>query len=109
MALVKCRKCGNLVSDKADSCSICGYPVSIEEDIIKKMCPECGNSSDNEGDICPHCGYTNNSQEVNQSEFVELSSVNVKLDESQQEQIPQSITDIEKTSPKRNGATIIGL
>ena len=28
MALIKCPKCGTLVSDKADSCPVCGKPVS---------------------------------------------------------------------------------
>lgn len=29
MALIKCTECGNMVSDKADRCPHCGYPVSI--------------------------------------------------------------------------------
>ena len=31
MALVKCKKCGKLISDKATSCVQCGYPTDIEK------------------------------------------------------------------------------
>lgn len=29
MALIKCKKCGHIVSDKAEECPKCGYPVSL--------------------------------------------------------------------------------
>lgn len=30
MALIRCSECGNQVSDKADACPVCGYPIKSE-------------------------------------------------------------------------------
>ena len=32
MALIKCRECGNLISDKASRCPKCGCPVDIGDE-----------------------------------------------------------------------------
>lgn len=49
MALIKCSKCGNMVSDKASSCPKCGTPSSrmeyhvTEENPISKDCRPLAN------------------------------------------------------------------
>lgn len=51
MALIKCKECGQMVSDKAAACPHCGCPV--EKPMI---CPECGQTVA-EGDLyCLKCG-----------------------------------------------------
>ncbi len=62
MALIKCRKCGQMVSDKADFCSVCGAPVAEEtmapitgEDATY-VCEECGNPLSVNAATCPSCG-----------------------------------------------------
>lgn len=62
MALIKCRKCGQMVSDKADFCSVCGAPVAEEtmapitgEDATY-VCEECGNPLPVNAATCPSCG-----------------------------------------------------
>lgn len=51
MALIKCPECGIEVSDKAQSCPKCGYPIIkqisiIESQLIsKRKCPYCGSTS----------------------------------------------------------------
>jgi ribosomal protein L37E len=69
MALVKCRECGDQVSDQAHSCPHCGVPdpgmdvknyykefnaPSTETDTVS--CRECGKDLAENTDTCPHCG-----------------------------------------------------
>lgn len=58
MALIKCPKCGRDVSENAESCPACGFPIAsrkIENE--KHNCPECGCELDNNITICTNCGY----------------------------------------------------
>ena len=50
MALIECRKCGQLVSDKADFCSVCGAPVG--DDAALPGIPGTGNTI-----ICREWGF----------------------------------------------------
>ena len=51
MALIKCRECGNDMSDKAKLCPNCGAQNSI------MFCPECGKELSVKALYCPDCGY----------------------------------------------------
>lgn len=51
MSLIKCPECSHAVSDKAESCPNCGFPITS---LVK--CPECGNMFSCKADACPNCG-----------------------------------------------------
>lgn len=53
MALVKCIKCGKMISEHAKKCPECGYFVGDNE----RKCPECGNIVAENIAICNQCGY----------------------------------------------------
>lgn len=48
MALIKCPECGKDISNKADACIHCGYPLSIDDKFgpeiteYHEKCPQCG-------------------------------------------------------------------
>lgn len=44
MSLIKCPECGKEISDKANNCVHCGYPINREIKIPKyeSDCPVCG-------------------------------------------------------------------
>lgn len=51
MALIKCRECGQMVSDKAKQCLKCGAPIEKPE-----YCAECGGAMRATDAMCPSCG-----------------------------------------------------
>lgn len=51
MAIIKCPECGHQISDKAETCPVCG--VKINNNIIK--CPHCGNVYLKDQPVCPVC------------------------------------------------------
>ncbi len=65
MALINCPECGKEISDKAVSCTSCGYPIT--EDIQQEeahieernlaTCPKCSYVFDVNYTSCPKCGY----------------------------------------------------
>lgn len=55
MALIKCSECGNMISDKSESCVHCGAPIELKENLIS--CPECSALIDDTAERCPMCGY----------------------------------------------------
>lgn len=55
MALIKCKNCGEEISDKSTKCVHCGYNTECS---ITHFCPECGKEFDNIK--CMNCGYTKN-------------------------------------------------
>ena len=63
MALVKCKECGNEMSDTANICPHCGFENNM------MFCPECGNKISRNALMCPHCGYKSNNS-INNSEPV---------------------------------------
>lgn len=52
MALIKCKSCGEKISDKSTKCVHCGYETKFS---IVYICPECKQKFDNT--ICKNCGY----------------------------------------------------
>ena len=54
MALIKCKECGQEISDKAMTCPKCGAPV---ERMIS--CTECGTQMSENAKACPNCGCPN--------------------------------------------------
>ncbi len=52
MAMIRCRRCGNWVSDYADRCDQCGSPV-----VKLHTCPGCGMAVSGSNAKCPKCGY----------------------------------------------------
>ena len=63
MALIKCRDCGQEISDTANICPHCGFENNMF------FCPECGNKISRNALMCPHCGYQSNNS-INNSESV---------------------------------------
>lgn len=67
MALIKCPECGKEISDKAEVCIHCGYPVKkMDENIPPQVdkCPMCETknprveySEKSEAWFCKTCGY----------------------------------------------------
>lgn len=55
MALIKCPECGKEVSDKAEKCLNCSYPIKNMPRLRK--CPECQNIVEEKYEVCPCCGY----------------------------------------------------
>ena len=62
MALIKCKKCRQPVSDKADFCSVCGAPVEVAVEnnglgnVSTVTCGECGFECSTTSPFCPECG-----------------------------------------------------
>ena len=55
MALVKCPKCGNEVSDRCGTCPACGTPIVPASET--KICPECSSKVETDAIQCRNCGY----------------------------------------------------
>lgn len=58
MALIECPECGGKVSDKANVCIHCGYPLHNEEVKVQQIqyCPYCGKPNSIESAFCGYCG-----------------------------------------------------
>lgn len=52
MALIKCSKCGQKITDKSFTCIHCGFPLGKT-----KICPECGATANNKDTVCKSCGF----------------------------------------------------
>ena len=63
MALVKCSKCKEEISDKAKKCPHCGNKV--KEDISYVKCSECEKKYDASLKCCPSCGMPNEKDNEN--------------------------------------------
>ena len=80
MALIKCPECGKDISDKANQCIHCGYPLSqlpnnnnVDIQLSDDQCPCCKVNKqhiikDNIKDVCSVCGYVFNQDYVKQHE-----------------------------------------
>lgn len=53
MPLIKCPDCGALISDSANICNKCSYPLS--ENILN--CPECNAKAFKSQESCINCGF----------------------------------------------------
>lgn len=74
MAMIKCPKCDEEVSDKAEKCVHCGHKL-IEEP--KLFCVECGTEIKKNAKICGKCGCPVDKQENNEPQKVEVTKVNI--------------------------------
>lgn len=45
MALINCPECKNEISDKAEKCPKCAYPINPSQDVTKEVIVEAGNKS----------------------------------------------------------------
>ncbi len=45
MALIKCPECGKEVSDQAQQCIHCGYPLNPPTPDNQVKCPKCGSTT----------------------------------------------------------------
>lgn len=54
MAIIKCSKCGQEISDRAEKCVHCGEPVTEESGI--QFCKECGSILSQNSAFCEKCG-----------------------------------------------------
>lgn len=63
MALIKCPECGKEISDKADVCIGCGFPINkytkSEEEKLEPYtkCPNCDYHNEIGVFTCKNCGY----------------------------------------------------
>jgi ribosomal protein L37E len=59
MALIKCPECGNAVSDHAESCPSCGFPMAelSSHKETELTCPECGAAISAIDSKCSNCGF----------------------------------------------------
>ncbi len=75
MALVKCKSCGRLVSDKASECPGCG--TSINKKVI---CEECGEEYSYYLSSCPTCGCPNEAKVSNTESNINYQSTQSSTD-----------------------------
>lgn len=84
MALINCPECGKEISDKADNCINCGFPLKeyFEE---KEVCPYCGHENIKGEDYCESCAS--------------------RLTEYHVESKNRKVEDVEKSKKKENKKT----
>ena len=58
MAIIKCPECGKEISNLADTCIHCGFPIKkySEEDQSTSCCEFCGRSIEPGAMCCDYCG-----------------------------------------------------
>lgn len=67
MALINCKHCGGVVSEKATVCPHCGkdpHEVEVTDTTVTEevsnskltVCPHCGGTVSRKATVCPHCG-----------------------------------------------------
>ena len=58
MKLITCPVCGKLISDMAQCCPNCGYPIAATNaNRTTKECPNCSAIMDIAKEACDNCGY----------------------------------------------------
>jgi ribosomal protein L40E len=59
MALIHCPECNAQISDQAENCPKCGYPMISQSTIKSEMniCPECNAQVSMGAESCPKCGF----------------------------------------------------
>lgn len=76
MALIKCSKCGNEISDEAEVCVYCVCPLSVTLERAYKItkCPECGTER-KPGDTKCFCGliYENYKNYITRKRTAEIA------------------------------------
>ena len=57
MALINCPECNKEISDKANACINCGYPLTLIEKVkININCKYCNAKCKSDDDYCDACG-----------------------------------------------------
>lgn len=58
MSLIKCPECGKEISDFADSCIHCGYPINKKnsDSAMTGLCKACGTKNEATAMYCKDCG-----------------------------------------------------
>ena len=87
MALIKCPECGREISDKAEMCIGCGYPLEKYSEEIKKFeddmepCPFCNYANKRGVDYCDECGtrLTKYQRQPKGALFTNIAEKNAKL------------------------------
>ena len=72
MALIKCKECGSMISDRATKCPKCGCPIGQN-----RACSECGEQIPEGVSECPNCGCpTTGAEEIPvQQEILEAQPI----------------------------------
>ena len=78
MALVTCPECGKEVSEQAENCVNCGYPIKRKDTVF---CTSCGKIINKQAIVCPHCGAATSNYQSQQAQAqapinVTVSNVN---------------------------------
>lgn len=75
MALINCPECGNNISDKADKCIHCGFPIYMKVNMTlpKKKCSFCGYLNEGYANNCVSCGA-----ELKESQNKPVEKVEIK-------------------------------
>lgn len=74
MAMIKCPKCNEEISDKAEKCVHCGSVLIEEQKII---CEECGAEIKKNEKLCNKCGCPINKESNSQPQKVEVTGVKI--------------------------------
>lgn len=79
MALLKCPECGNQVSEMADKCLHCGFPIhmKVNRSKEKRKCSYCGTINAIYEDVCSSCGAR--FEEATTEEKIDMDTMNATL------------------------------
>jgi len=97
MAMIKCPKCGEMISDKAAKCVHCGFDLTKKS---KKICKECGAELEDGATICGNCGCPVE-EKVDIENTVSVSNVK----ESKTDIDTSSSDDTKKADDSKKGTT----
>jgi ribosomal protein L37E len=93
MALINCPECNREISDKAEACPHCGFPVAklatpltpkpTQNDLPNSVeCLDCLKDFPFHDEVCPHCGLFNSRKyKYLQPEVPEVQKINITKDE----------------------------
>lgn len=105
MALIKCPECQKKISDKAQTCIYCGYPINQQVIVnntqtkgsnrVRGKCPKCGKEMHLLS--CRHCGYHDYKKEM------EIMHRMVMEDKEKREQKKREENGIIKAPPSAAG------
>lgn len=118
--IIKCPECGKEISDKAEICIYCGYPLNTIKEIDEfkfdktRVCPVCGKSTwkyDSESGLvlCTTCGCAGDENTVVHNAYIKKCEEQNKLNKPK---CPTcGSTNIEKISAgkKLAGSMLFGL
>ena len=79
MAMIKCPKCNEEISDKSEKCIHCGKVILEKEKIF---CEECGNEIKEKDNICSKCGCPVQSKKEEAPQKVEVTKVKLGNEKS---------------------------